>query len=622
MQLSQVATLDGDGVELTREQVLEFAYDMGWEALGGREQLAPHFEDSPFQALGYRLEALTRARPTRPCSLAGWVGDDFIESWRYLKVSTTAGPLGLGFPSPFPEDAPLEWLRDYYQEPGLKTYLRALTHYQAGRRALVAVTVEGLLSWSDLAPHLYNLLGVLMVGHGDWDSALRLLGRSDLDCARYNRARLHLALRQWDEARAWLEPLDIFDSQSLLEGLALERPEPTYDARLGVIYHPAERRVTGRPMVGARSPAEAMACTARDPLWLSVVREVEGDFLGAIDGLDGSSQKGRLHRLLLMLRANQVQRAMLLLDHPWRLQAPCALALERLDKAMAYHGQSELAQTLRERLFSVLFQMGWVGPAARLLESSEQPRLKALGRTLYRFSKGECRLLREDPYGQAGEYLLDEDLEAAAVGFALCCYPPDERSRSLVGLARVYRRLGQADWAAAMLERSWAHGGQQFAAHRTEMGRHLLDFGPPDKVAEYLNDPASSLTLGEQAAVFEKLLTTNPQFVLDGLKLLGEYGLAPLLEVRARLALGHHEKALKRIDEIREHLPVWPALSVTEARVWLALGKPEEAARVCRRGLEHRPRQRRLLALLGSGHQEVLERPDPLDPDLVGRWFL
>ncbi|MCA9795564.1 MAG: tetratricopeptide repeat protein, partial [Candidatus Eremiobacteraeota bacterium] len=95
-----------------------------------------------------------------------------------------------------------------------------------------------------------------------------------------------------------------------------------------------------------------------------------------------------------------------------------------------------------------------------------------------------------------------------------------------------------------------------------------------------------------------------------------------LLEVRARLALGHHEKALKRIGEIRQQLPVWSALSVTEARVWLALGKPEEAARVCRQGLEHRPGQRRLLALLGEGHQELLERPDPLDPALEGRWFL
>ncbi|MGE0490738.1 MAG: tetratricopeptide repeat protein [Vulcanimicrobiota bacterium] len=617
-----MATLDGDGVELTREQVLEFAYDLGWDPLSAQEQLAPHFKDSPFQALGYRLETLTRARPTRPGSLQGWVGDDFIYGWKYLKVSTTAGPLCLGFPSPMSEEASLEWLRDYYQEPGLKTYLRALAHYQAGRRQLVAVTVEGLFSWTDLAPHLYNLLGVLMVGHGDWDSALRLLGLADLDGARYNRARIHLALRQWEEARELLEPLDFFDSQRLLNGLTLERPQPIYDPQLGVIYHPAERQVRGRPRVGARSPAEAMAGTARDPLWLSVLREVEGDFRGAIEVLDQASQKARLHRLLLMLRADQVQRAMLLLDDPWRLQVPCRLALERLDKAMAYHGQSELARMLRERLFSVLFQVGWVGPAARLLESSEQPRLKALGRTLYRLSKGECRLLREDPYGQAGEYLLDENLEAAAVGFALCCHPPDERSRSLVGLARVYRRLGQADWAATMLERSWAHGGQQFGAHRTEMARHLLDFGSPEKVAEYLADPASSLTLGEQAAIFEKLLTTNPQFVLDGLKLLGEYGLAPLLEVRARLALGHHEKALQRVEEIREGVPVWPALSVTEARVWLALGKPEEAARVCRQGLEQRPRQRRLLALLGAGHQEVLERPDPLDPALVGRWFL
>ncbi|MCA9790611.1 MAG: hypothetical protein KC910_02400, partial [Candidatus Eremiobacteraeota bacterium] len=355
-----MATLDGDGTDLTREQVLEFAYDMGWEPLTGQEQLAPHFKDSPFQALGYRLEALTRARPIRERALADWVGDDFIHSWKYLKVSTTAGPLCLGFPSPMQAEASLEWLRDYYQEPGLKSYLRALAHYQAGRRQLVAVAVEGLIGWSDLAPHLYNLLGVLMVGHGDWDSALRLLGLADLDCARYNRARLHMALREFERAREWLEKIDFMDSQRLLQGLSIERPEPTHHPRLGVIYHPAETQVSGRPMAGARSPAEAMARTARDPLWLSVLREVEGDLLGAIDVLDESRQLLRLHRLMLMLRADQVQRALLLLDDPWRLQPRCRLALERLDEAMAYHGQTELGQMLRERLFSVLFQLGWV----------------------------------------------------------------------------------------------------------------------------------------------------------------------------------------------------------------------------------------------------------------------
>ncbi|MCA9796777.1 MAG: hypothetical protein KC910_33435, partial [Candidatus Eremiobacteraeota bacterium] len=413
-------------LEPTRDEVLRLVEELGWKAMP-RGKLDTAELEAPLRPAGYRAGVYTLAKLSSPPLVERrWEWEEHAAHCYLLRIDTVAGPLYLGCPGPFQGlEFDLDWLRDYYSYPPFRSYLRAVDHFLHGRLKLAAAAASQLRAFQAIADQAHILLALVEMRQAPWDHALATLEEVKrpgvAHIATYNRARLLLALRDFEAAQHLLEDLDFLDAQRLLAGLARRPQMPGYPRRhpaLGMVHLPAEIAFPGPPMSEAHSPAEAMRAVTDPPAaWLSALREAEGDLVEAIRALELAEDTARLiHHLLPVTEKKQP-------DVVW-LAPPAGRAVGPI------RGEALV------RL---------VGQLAEHPELGHRPsgqRLEWLARCCNWFSHPERT------YGAGVRALFEERLPQASLAFELSLLSDTDQQRMAwtdLALARVYRLLGLAE---------------------------------------------------------------------------------------------------------------------------------------------------------------------------------
>lgn len=590
-------------LEPTREEVLRLVEELGWKPMPKGKLESAELE-APLRAAGYQAALYTLARLERPPLVERrWDWEEHVEDCALLRIDTVAGPLYLGCPIPFLGlEFDLDWLRDYYSYPPFRSYLRAIDHFLAGRLKLAAAAASQLRAFQAIADQAHILLALVEMRQAPWDRALATLQEvrrpGAAQIAAYNRARLCLALRKFEAAETILQNLDFLDSERLLAGLK-KRPRPAgypqQHPALGLVCQPAEIAFPGPPMPGARSPAEAMRAVGDPPaIWLSALRESEGDLVEAVRVLELEEDTARIvHHLLPAVEANQRE---------------VVWSPPRADQAVV--------PAMREALVRLVRQL-----AEHTELRGSRERLEWLARCFAWFPHPERT------YGAGVTALFEERLPQASLAFELSLLSESDPERTAwteLALARIYRLLGLAEpshEARCRARRRAEKMPASFATTATvEEFEYTLRFGRDLSFAQSL---LSALGNRASLTLASHLLAGNPSKARRALGLARHSDLKLLLEVRCLLGMGEPEEALSKAAELALRIPRWPALAITRARALLLVAEPELARQVCLEALEHHPNHVRLLALTGQtgafarlrpdcSPEQLLATPDPL----------
>lgn len=393
---------------------------------------------------------------------------------------------------------------------------------------------------------------------------------------------------------------------------------PRWVHPLGPLTRPEERPGTVPPGTQPGSgPAEALG--ARRGLWLSAAREAAGDLRGATVALWGEpGPEAALHLALLETRlGHEPPVGTLELPTPFRLRQP-ALVGERLLRAAPH-----LALRARWGLFLALVRGG-------------RPDL--------------CRHVRPDPSAGRHEarvaWLCDAagwcsasprlrgtpgELLGHALQLAYDHVTPE--ATLLLELARVCEEV-RLSWVSMLLARLYRQ-----ARRWQEAESALGDARGYPGAFRALEENLIALERDRTQEALHALLTTVeshpkvPELRLELLVRMSDVG-APVDPglvpppgtpqsrlVRAFLVERRDgpEAALAQYGELRAQFPSWPSPLLFEAQALEALDRREEAAALCREGLEVRPDHVLLHALLlrlDPAAEASRERLRTLRPDL------
>lgn len=395
----------------------------------------------------------------------------------------------------------------------------------------------------------------------------------------------------------------------------IRRGWPRWHPSLGVLCDPDEAPdPVPEGLRPGSGPMETLGAVRGQ--WLSALRERAGDLPGAVKALEGLDEPApALHRALLQLRRGDRRAALLSLREACRVsKAQEGPLLERrLEAVLPLPFPPPEALPVHSGLFMALLLGGRPELARRTVpdwQGHEAERLAYL-----------CRSARplpsEDLLGHALERAYDHVTPEAAVYLEGAAFLEQEDASWIhLLLARLYRQAGRWNAAASALAEA-RRGGAPEPLVELEQAVQDLDRERTPQTLEALLRTCDrwpgNLHLRLEKTV--RLLDAGRR--VDSLLASTFDPLVRMVRALVEERQGDPAEALEQYRWLQALHPAWPTPRLFEALLLDSLGRREEAAEACARGLAVRPDHVLLLSLKARlGDPAAESRLRELRPDL------